>query len=503
MRNRDNISDIPFLKILPLVIIGIVIGNWVQINNIILSCLSALFLIASFLFRKRDISSIFISLSICLFAMLISSITLHKEIVPKGEKITCLTTIESTPYTHGRWQQCDARITLFNPSASKEWHETNERIILRVDTCINITAGDIMFAKTYLNPFSESTGSDYAKLMRRRGFSGSCFITADNNVQRLDSKAKNIRILSARIQSFFIERFQRLSLSEKAEAVCMAMTFGNKQMLASEDKENYAHSGTAHILAVSGLHVGIIAMIVNWLLFFTPFIRRGHLLKNIMAIISILFFALMTGMSPSVVRAAFMFCGFQIALATSSHYNKINILLATATMMLLFNPNYLYDISFQLSFIAVTGIILLYQPLYRTIRCRFAIVNQLNGLALVSIIATVVTAPIIAAQFGRLTIWGIVINPIIMLTSTIIITLSFLYALLPFSFLTTPISFILDNVATLQNNLAEFCSNLSWGSWSVDLHAVSAIAIYLTAIAGLFVVLKIKSNKTEKLNINQ
>src|SRR5699024_10392366 len=102
---------------------------------------------------------------------------------------------------------------------------------------------------------------------------------------------------------------------------------------------DYGTTGASHLLAVSGLHVGIVAMLVNLLLWLLPAFRYGHVVKNAAAITVIGLYTLLTGLSPSAVRAALMFSGAQLALAASRRGNSANILLATASVMLLIRPD--------------------------------------------------------------------------------------------------------------------------------------------------------------------
>lgn len=135
------------------------------------------------------------------------------------------------------------------------------------------------------------------------------------------------------------------------------MTAGDRRSLSPALRAAYSRSGTSHLLAVSGLHVGIVFLLANLLLWWLPLFRHGHILRNIAVILLIWLYAATTGFPPSVVRAALMFSVLQFALASSSEYVGMNTLAGVAFVMLLFHPDYLFDISFQLSFIAVAGII--------------------------------------------------------------------------------------------------------------------------------------------------
>lgn len=154
------------------------------------------------------------------------------------------------------------------------------------------------------------------------------------------------------------ERIRRLHLPPDAEAVALAMAAGDQTELTPERRAPYARTGTAHVLAVSGLHVGMVFLYVNLLLGALALLHRGHLLRNAAAIAVIWLFAAAAGLSPGTIRAAVMFTALQLALATTSRYAGVNILSAAAFGMLLWRPSYLFHVGFQLSFLSVAAILL-------------------------------------------------------------------------------------------------------------------------------------------------
>ena len=164
------------------------------------------------------------------------------------------------------------------------------------------------------------------------------------------------------------ERIRRLHLPPDAEAVALAMAAGDQTELTPERRAPYARTGTAHVLAVSGLHVGMVFLYVNLLLGALALLHRGHLLRNAAAIAVIWLFAAAAGLSPGTIRAAVMFTALQLALATTSRYAGVNILSAAAFGMLLWRPSYLFHVGFQLSFLSVAAILLWGIRLYRRLR---------------------------------------------------------------------------------------------------------------------------------------
>ncbi|MFQ7503233.1 MAG: ComEC/Rec2 family competence protein, partial [Alistipes finegoldii] len=149
----------------------------------------------------------------------------------------------------------------------------------------------------------------------------------------------------------------RLRIPGDAGAVCRAMVTGDRSGITQELRTVYSRSGLSHLLAVSGLHTGIVFALVNLMLWWLPLLHRGHLVRNLLATVCIWLFVAAAGFSPSAVRAAVMCTMLQFALASASEYVALNALAAAGFGMLLWNPAWLGDISFQLSFIAVAAIL--------------------------------------------------------------------------------------------------------------------------------------------------
>lgn len=189
------------------------------------------------------------------------------------------------------------------------------------------------------------------------------------------------------------ERIRRLGLSPDAEALTLAMAAGDRTELTAERRAPYARTGTAHVLAVSGLHVGMVFLYVNLLLGGLALLHRGHLVRNAAAVVTIWLFAAAAGLSPGTIRAAVMFTALQLALATTSRYAGVNILATAAFGMLLWRPAYLHHAGFRLSFLSVAAILLWGVPLCRRLRTPWRAANALLGTLVMSAVAAAATAP--------------------------------------------------------------------------------------------------------------
>jgi competence protein ComEC len=245
---------------------------------------------------------------------------------------------------------------------------------------------------------------------------------------------------------------------------------------------------------VSGLHIGIAFMLINILLLPLVLLRYGNLLRSVLAIALIWLYVWLCGMSPSAVRAAIMFSFLQFSLSSLREYASINILAGTAFVMLALDSHLLFDISFQLSFIAVAGIVLWGMQLYRICTTRFKIVNIIVGVILVGIASTLATMPLVANAFSTVSLVGILINPVVILLANIVVLSGILALALPF---TAPLA---EFAAEWQNRIVEWAASLPYGHFDITISDAAMWGIYaLFATITLSLWLLPKREKEQKI----
>ena len=241
-----------------------------------------------------------------------------------------------------------------------------------------------------------------------------------------------------RSKTYFLEQRAKLldRLSESgvdgsAYAVVAAMALGDKSQLTTELRDAYAISGASHILALSGLHLGIIYTLLSLLLSR----RRWQMVSQIVIIVSIWLFVFLVGLSASVVRSAVMVSIY--ALLSLGHRDKlsVNTLAFAAIVMLLFNPMALFDVGFQLSFMAVLTILLFY-PLLESLWSQPFLLDHhlfrwLWTMLSVSCAAQIGVAPLIAYYFGRISCYFLLANLVVVPAAALILYLSLAVLLIP------------------------------------------------------------------------
>ena len=221
-----------------------------------------------------------------------------------------------------------------------------------------------------------------------------------------------------------------------------ALALGWKADIGSDTKAHYRNAGLAHLLAVSGLHVGILAAIVGGLFWWTGRERRGRIIRGSLQLLAVWGFAFITGAAPSTLRAALMFSMFIVNDMVARRVVPLNLLALAAIVMLVADPLLVYDISWQLSFSAVAGI-LLAQPAIQTLR------TPVGQAAAVSVAATLATLPVVVATFHRLPLYFIIANVIVVPIAGVILALSLLYMIVPCVATAWPLDLLLRGTDTL------------------------------------------------------
>lgn len=205
-----------------------------------------------------------------------------------------------------------------------------------------------------------------------------------------------------KIRSHYLQVLKKYIQSDKEVAIASALVLGYKSNLTPELKRAYSETGAIHVLAVSGLHVGIISTILLFLLNCLPFKGTNwNWLKFMGLCIGIWGFALLTGLPPSVKRAAIMFTFLNIGLIIQRDVNKYNVIAIAAFIILLLNPYALFDIGFQFSFLALLGIIFFAKRILQFWSPKSRFFYEIWSLIAVSASAQLTVFPLILYYFHQ------------------------------------------------------------------------------------------------------
>lgn len=285
--------------------------------------------------------------------------------------------------------------------------------------------GDLLLVKAVLKEIAgpKNPGEfDYKSWMRGRGILLTTFIGTES--WKLAGRKKGPVIIISKLRRKVMLIYEKSGIKGKKLALLSALTLGNRTNLSDETRYNFEMSGAMHVLAVSGLHVGIIYLFFNSLLFFTTRFKSGKILRLIIVIITLWIFAVLTGLRPSVTRAAFMFSVIQTGKTLRKPPEVQNTIFFSAFFILLTNPYQVTDIGFQLSYLAVTGIVIFQPRIYRLVFIKNKIFNKLWELFTVSLAAQLVTAPLSIYYFHYFPVYFWLSNVAVVFLVGIIICLA-------------------------------------------------------------------------------
>ena len=259
---------------------------------------------------------------------------------------------------------------------------------------------------------------DYAAWLRRHGVVGTAFVwdrwqrlspaVADSLAARLPWTAR-MQLAASRWRQALSRRYAVAVPSDRDRAVLSALTLGDRQRLTRDIRTTYSNAGVAHLLALSGLHLGIIVTFLLLLLRPLGRTRPGRVSAYLLSLTVIWLFAYVTGLTLPTLRAATMFSLFCLFLLQNRQGNALNSLFLSAFLILGISPSQLLEVGFQLSFLSVLAILLVL-PLRRHYAGLCRPLVWLADLLLMSCAAQVATAPLVAHCFGTLPVYFLVSN---------------------------------------------------------------------------------------------
>ena len=453
----NRIAKIPMAMVIIPFALGIFFADRVQLPIWLLLLACVVSLIGVIVMTKWWQN---IALFVMIFATgsLLHSIS-YRGAVEYGKPQEMILKVETSSVKHDGYTSAEAKI-----EGCAESSLNDRKIVIWGDSLLMFGAGDRLRLTATIRPF-RAEREQYARLMHHRGFIGSISLNHRATYEYLPAEKRSLH-------DWAVERLQKAMSKGDGRAVALAMVAGEKSEIAPELRQNYSASGASHLLAVSGLHIGIAFMLINILLLPLVLLRYGNVCRSILAIALIWLYVWLCGMSPSAVRAAIMFSLLQFSLSSLREYASINILAGTAFVMLAFDSNLLFDISFQLSFIAVAAIVLWGMQLYCICATRFKIVNALVGILLIGIVSTLATMPLVANSFSIISLVGILINPVVILLANVVVLAGVLTLALPF------MGVVAEFAASLQNRVVNWAASLPYGHFDISISEGAMWGVY-------------------------
>lgn len=438
------LNEYPLYRLLIPMILGIIAASIIQAASVSLGLIIFLFLLFSFwIFRHhqfrqytwRFISGLFITVLFFLFGYQLLSIKTDvnsSQHYSNIDSVTHLLVSINSPLVEKKnsYKTVGSVLLVYLSNNDTATITAKGKILLYFSKTNppNLKYGDeliivnkLQIVKNYGNP----NEFDYATYLKQQNIHHQVFLSDKDWIKTAHNSANKIIQLSLNIRDVLLQILIDFDFTDDEFAVASAILLGYDEYLDQDLRQLYAGSGAMHILCVSGLHVGIIFLMFNTILAFIKKYKYGAVIHAIIMILIIWLYALVTGLSPSVFRAATMFSFITVGIMINRKTSTYNSLAASAFVLLIYNPYLLFHIGFQLSYMAVLSILFIQPHLAKLFDHKWWIIKKSRDLIAVSIAAQLGTFPLAIYYFHQFPNYFILTNLLVIPMSFIILISGF------------------------------------------------------------------------------
>jgi len=355
---------------------------------------------------------------------------------------------------------------------------------------IQLRYGDILLVKSEFketrsngNPF-EFNYPSYLKLfdIHHQGFIDSGKWLA---ISRSENKLFKV---TYEISSYLSSVISESNLNAENKAIAKALLIGQKDDLSKEVLRIYSSAGAMHVLAVSGLHVGIVMMILMFILKPIKRFRKGKLIFLLVVLFGVWFYAFVTGLSPSVLRSSLMFSFIVVGKELERETSVYQSILVSALLLLIVDPLVLFKVGFQLSYLAVIGVVYIQPKIYRLFYIKYKPIDYLWRISSVSIAAQLATFPLGLYYFHQFPNFFLVSNLIVIPLAGVILVLGISYLIFSeVPYLSDLILNELSGVLSFMNSTVDWVKSLPFSiTWGISIFWYEVVLIYFILILFVF-----------------
>lgn len=364
-------------------------------------------------------------------------------------------------------------------------------LYLQKDSMPMPVMGDVLLVETQVRRGGKSGKFDYGLYLRRQGIVGTCWALRRNWQLIGHEDDMGLKGLAKRSQYFLYQQYRKMGIEGQELGIISALTLGYREDLDKDVQRAFSASGAMHVLAVSGLHTGIVWGIVMWILtlgvLYKPLwedkFRRW--LLNISTIVLIWAYAFLTGLSPSVMRSALMLTFWALSSLLEQQTSRWNPLLAAAVVILIVNPLALWSVSFQLSFAAVAGIMLFGSSMQQAVVSKGRVWQSVSGLLIVSLAAQLGTMPLTLHYFGQTSNYFALTNLIVVPMAGILLSLGFSTLAMSWCAVGEWLGWATKWCTWLLNQAVQWIESLPYSTTHMHLSEWRVIGLYGAIICGL------------------
>ncbi|HBG69585.1 MAG: hypothetical protein A2W93_13725 [Bacteroidetes bacterium GWF2_43_63] len=311
--------------------------------------------------------------------------------------------------TDSGWSRCSGKILLY---------------ISNPDTVATLEYGDVIAVKCYLNEVQNplfNSDFNYKKYLADKNIFHQTYVRDDHYTVLENKQGNAVMTFALGVRDKMVRILQKQLGDNDEFGVVSAMLTGYRADISADMMNAYSKAGVIHIMSVSGLHVGVIYIMITAFIGLFGWFKKKKWLNVLLVLSLIWFYAFLTGLSASVLRSAVMITFVVVGTAMQRSISPYNSLAAAAFILLAFNPGSLGEIGFQLSFVAVLGILLFQRPLYNLWHIRNKWLDKIWQLACVSLAAQLITLPFILYYFGQFPVYFLISNLLVVPLSSLVL----------------------------------------------------------------------------------
>lgn len=361
---------------------------------------------------------------------------------------------------------------------------------------LSLKSGDRLIIYTTLS-LPEKTGNpdefDFGRHLLRNGICGTGYASADRWKRISGADGFSLMRLAQQCRLKLLDISRKMNIDGNEFAIISALTLGYTDAISPELRDSFSVTGASHILSVSGLHVGIIYVMLGLMLGFLDKWKHTRKIKWIAVILFLWFYAFVTGLSPSVSRSVFMFSLFAVAKITDRQSSVYNNIFLSAFVLLIINPMWLFNVGFQLSYSALLAILYFQPKIAKWLVFKNRILTYCWELTSVSIAAQLGAAPLCLYYFHQFPNYFLLSNFVGVPLSGIIIYLD--VALLitnSIPMIGSIVSWLLVTTTKLMYGGLQIIENLPFVTTNIWIDSVQLILIYASVFAIGLLMYKIK-----------
>jgi competence protein ComEC len=332
-------------------------------------------------------------------------------------------------------------------------------------------------------------GFDYAAYLKRQGIGATCYISSGSWQHTDQNKSFSVRREADKWRNYLLNVYRQFHIQGDEFAVLAALTLGYTDDLQPDLRASYSSTGAMHILSVSGMHVGVVYIVMAFLLSFMNRSQRLKVFKGLFIMLFLWAYAFLSGMSAAVIRAAIMFSFVSVASCFERKSQIYNTIFASAFFMLIYDPNFLYDVGFQLSYSAVLSIIF-FQPIVNKLYKPTNKIGRFTWEMLtVSLAAQIGTMPFTLYYFQQFPNYFLLTNFIAIPLSSLVIYLAIGLLMTSFvPYLSVAVAFLLKWSLWLLNHFIVWVQELPYSvsHFSLDVRQTVVLFLAIFCLSGYY-----------------